>query len=952
MIYDQQSITDQHSGRGSALTIPLLRPVSGGGYIEFRFLSQFQLFYCDSSHCSLCTLSANDSSCAALSISWNDVEVSSMTSVSVARSSANLLVRVAEPRRAAVLSYSLRLTENMVPHQVATDPPYISDFSTVEGFSRGKHTYFVGSAFQPYEPFINANLQDENRTIAKITRICNFDATPELESRMDVAIQCGTDGVNQRVEASSYDPYQDQLTVIVASTTSSPTKRAICVLSMADVEERFERDWALCQKSTLRDGAVSCEVATTETVLDDQCYIFTRRADAFRMQICTRFGQDAYHVYENCNLHRYAESSYRYSCLETDLDHIFSLIPDQRHGAYFIGGYAKGLTIILRIPMSNAQHHFNSPTLWRRSTFPVTRFPIGMNDSGEAIFILNSSVVTLTPISCGGLYSTCDDLKRGGWFDPMSCVWCSDDQRQFVTSASDKLCFQPLVGVCPPIVDHANRNDNHSEWEVYGSNFDILENIKIYVCDQLCTINKLMSTSSRLSCILLDDSVHDTSCPIRVVGRLANYDDFTLYVKKTTHSVALMTDHLSRAKSSRTWKIALAIIVVVLILIVLGIIIYLARNRMRFSNVEPMPGFEELSTTKSRIFVTSKPEKSNPLILLSAGNSSKNEACLMDYLSPYEDMFKSIDDRLKIDVSLLHFETEIGRGHFGIVSRATYTPTNGTTKKVACKFLKESVAGVGDFILEGLTMGRFNHPHLMQLLGIAFADGRIPIIVTDYMENGDLRSYLRDISKVITIRKLLRFACQIAEGMKHLHLCRSVHCDLAARNCMLDADLNIKIGDFGLCRRVNDESESYKPSHKHRDVPFPWMAPEAIRSETFTFQNDVWAYGVVLWELTTRGLTPYAGKNGIEILEFLRDNNRLEMPEYCPTQMYDEIMLPCWHADPQQRPTFVDLVTLVNNLITCMESSQLNRLSCNYEKLSTVHVDSTSIQSNGFEHFI
>uniref|UniRef100_A0A0K0DRD8 Protein kinase domain-containing protein n=1 Tax=Angiostrongylus cantonensis TaxID=6313 RepID=A0A0K0DRD8_ANGCA len=278
---------------------------------------------------------------------------------------------------------------------------------------------------------------------------------------------------------------------------------------------------------------------------------------------------------------------------------------------------------------------------------------------------------------------------------------------------------------------------------------------------------------------------------------------------------------------------------------------------------------------------------------------------------------------LKIDVSLLHFETEIGRGHFGIVSRATYTTANGTRKKVACKFLKESVAGVGDFILEGLTMGRFNHPHLMQLIGIAFADGRIPIIVTDYMENGDLRSYLRDISKIITIRKLLKFACQIAEGMKHLHLCR------------LDSDLNIKIGDFGLCRRVSDESECYKPSHKHRDVPFPWMAPEAMRSETFTFQNDVWAYGVVLWELTTRGLMPYAGKSGIEILEFLRADNRLEMPEYCPSELYNEIMLPCWHTDPQQRPTFADLVTLMSNLVASMESSQLNRLSCNYEKVSS-----------------
>lgn len=48
-------------------------------------------------------------------------------------------------------------------------------------------------------------------------------------------------------------------------------------------------------------------------------------------------------------------------------------------------------------------------------------------------------------------------------------------------------------------------------------------------------------------------------------------------------------------------------------------------------------------------------------------------------------------------------------------------------------------------------MDSFNHPNLMQLIGIAFTDGKIPIIVTDYMENGDLRTYLRDDSKVGTI---------------------------------------------------------------------------------------------------------------------------------------------------------------------------------------------------------
>uniref|UniRef100_A0A0K0DQJ8 CPSF_A domain-containing protein n=1 Tax=Angiostrongylus cantonensis TaxID=6313 RepID=A0A0K0DQJ8_ANGCA len=340
-IYNERFITDQHSGTGPVVSIPLLKPVSGRGFIEFKFMSKSQLFYCDSSHC-----------------------------------------------------------RKMMPDQVAIDPPYISDFSTVEGFSRGKHTYFVGSAFQPYEPFINANIENENRTVAKITSknefvekrillkeeavvemqeveiwICNFDTTPELESRMDVAIECGLDDVNQRVEVSSYDPNRDQITIVVASTTSFPLKRAVCVFSMAEVEERFERDWRLCQKWTLRERAVVC-------VFDAiSCISFLRViSQQFSVGLCHRKAQ-TYRIVKRLQVKRnwmttvtfLLEERMLFECklvlalgsVDTDLDQIVSLIPDQRHGAYFIAGYAKGSTIILRVTLKYCGLLFSNTLILR-----------------------------------------------------------------------------------------------------------------------------------------------------------------------------------------------------------------------------------------------------------------------------------------------------------------------------------------------------------------------------------------------------------------------------------------------------------------------------------------------------------------------------------------------------------------------------------------------------------
>ncbi|EPB68478.1 protein tyrosine kinase [Ancylostoma ceylanicum] len=738
-IYSQDFKKDKHIGEllGS---VQLVRHVSESGFLELKFLSESQLFYCDSSSCSLCTTTNKQWTCAALVLSWNGKTSSSLLGVSVSHSSGKLFVRVTEPSRAAVLAYSFKDSRLLQPEQIAPDAPYITGFSTVSGFSRGMYIYFIGSAIQPYEPFINANLGNENRTITKITRICSSDLTSQLESRMDLAIECGFGDDSKRVEASFYDPVHDQVIIVSGSSYRNWT---ICSYSMSEIEERFDRDWNMCQQATFHDGALNCEAATNAADLDDHCHIFTRKTDAFRMQTCSRFGQDAKRVYENCNLHQFAENSYRYGWLEdfravtgnvigsvaANFEKIVSVLPDFENEAIFLGGYSGLSMLLLRVAWQTERLSSASHVFWKRRTFPTSRFPMCLNGNGKTLFILNSTKVA------------------GKIPSPAFGALMNRDVQLLLPMTSS----------------------------------DVFTRLRKHV----------LQLSIILLCVLADGTVQDAACNVRVVGRLEGYDGFTLEVKKTTHSVALMTDLSQHTKSPRTWKEVVAILAVVLILAVLGVIICLARKKMR--------------KTKDGVSVA-----------VSSSNFGEDAAI---------------------------------RRHFGIVSRATYNAPDGTTKKVACKILKQSIASVSDFITEGLTMDRFNHPNLMQLIGIAFTDGKIPIIVTDYMENGDLRTYLRDDSKVITLRSLLRFACQIAEGMKHLHMCRSVHCDLAARNCIFAS-----------------------PVFWHNLKPF-------------TFQNDVWAYGVVLWELTTRGLTPYAGKKGIEIMEFLRSNKRLQMPEYCPAQL-------------------------------------------------------------------
>ncbi len=90
-------------------------------------------------------------------------------------------------------------------------------------------------------------------------------------------------------------------------------------------------------------------------------------------------------------------------------------------------------------------------------------------------------------------------------------------------------------------------------------------------------------------------------------------------------------------------------------------------------------------------------------------------------------------------------------------------------------------------------------------------------------------------------------------------------------------------------------------------------APECINFLRFTSASDVWAYGVTLWEMFSYGFQPWAALTGQQILEAIDEPNyqRLENPECCPNEMYYQIMLKCWQHEPQNRPTFAQLLNLL-----------------------------------------
>ncbi|XP_057185524.1 hepatocyte growth factor receptor isoform X2 [Triplophysa rosa] len=298
---------------------------------------------------------------------------------------------------------------------------------------------------------------------------------------------------------------------------------------------------------------------------------------------------------------------------------------------------------------------------------------------------------------------------------------------------------------------------------------------------------------------------------------------------------------------------------------------------------------------------------------------------------------------------LLHVNEIIGRGHFGCVFHGTLLEPDGQKQHCAVKSLNRitDIEEVSQFLKEGIIMKDFSHPNVLSLLGICLPSEGSPLVVLPYMKHGDLRNFIRDETHNPTVKDLMGFGLQVAKGMEYLASKKFVHRDLAARNCMLDESYTVKVADFGLARDVYDK-EYYSVHNKHGvKLPVKWMALESLQTHKFTTKSDVWSFGVLLWELMTRGAPPYSDVNSFDITVFLLQGRRLLQPEFCPDALYN-VMIECWHPKPERRPTFSELVSRIAGIFSSFSGEHyilLNTTYVNIDKM-TPYPSLISSQSN------
>ncbi|PRW57887.1 water chloroplastic isoform A [Chlorella sorokiniana] len=281
----------------------------------------------------------------------------------------------------------------------------------------------------------------------------------------------------------------------------------------------------------------------------------------------------------------------------------------------------------------------------------------------------------------------------------------------------------------------------------------------------------------------------------------------------------------------------------------------------------------------------------------------------------------------------ISIERAIGRGSYGRVYLGLWNATPVAVKVLLCA---EQLHPDIDLALppsimkelheEAEVMTRMRHPHLVSFMGLCTLP---PCILTEYCSRGSLYDVLRqaalrpDAAQQLTVRRRLSMAFDAARGLLYLHArtLPIVHHDVKSPNMLVDDAWRVKVCDFALSAILA------QPQQEQGGVTNPmWLAPEVLRQEPATTKADVFAFGLVLFELLVWRL-PWVQVTPFQIRRFVLDGRRPEVPPqaqlpgpdtacWAGLGDYLQLMRDCWAQAPEERPAFSEVVARLGHLLS------------------------------------
>ena len=226
-------------------------------------------------------------------------------------------------------------------------------------------------------------------------------------------------------------------------------------------------------------------------------------------------------------------------------------------------------------------------------------------------------------------------------------------------------------------------------------------------------------------------------------------------------------------------------------------------------------------------------------------------------------------------------EQAIGEGGMGVVYRARDTRLDRTVAvKVVSERTDTDPAGHARLLREARAASALNHPGVCTVHQVEEFEGQT-VLVMEFVEGRPLSEAIPRTG--FPLETVIRYGTQIADALAHAHARGVVHRDLKSQNVMVTAEDRIKILDFGLAKRggaaVSDVTRSATTADAGTVAgTLAYMSPEVLRGEPADARSDIWALGIVLYEMIS-GARPFSGQTGYALTAAIMHEEPRPLPD-------------------------------------------------------------------------
>ncbi|CAO4362120.1 unnamed protein product [Caenorhabditis nigoni] len=293
---------------------------------------------------------------------------------------------------------------------------------------------------------------------------------------------------------------------------------------------------------------------------------------------------------------------------------------------------------------------------------------------------------------------------------------------------------------------------------------------------------------------------------------------------------------------------------------------------------------------------------------------------------------------------------KLGSGNFCIVYKGKLVKKDGEVKDVAIKVSKdtdkESAALMETrnlLFAEARIMMNYKHANVILLYGLA-CDLPPFMVCMEFCAGGSLEDALKKFGKDMEEFERQILLLDAARGMRYLHYQKCVHRDLASRNCLISSEGNVKIADFGLSKTLEKNQTAFKEALK--EAPLAWLAPECIQRESeFSIKTDVWAFGVVIFEVYNNGAKLFDGEEDTAIIRKIKRANMPTIENRTKLASMQAVLSSIWTRKPDDRPDFQKVLEQLVAALVPIQQSDLKRMQINNLKgVSRTQLPNTSLE--------